>query len=111
MDLRLISDKTVTSSTNQEISIDEKIDIDEVITKLSNCNEKIEDYMITLRNFKTQCETLLQRYRDLKIDGLVPRQDIVDDISITTQIVSLSSVREIFSPLLNVMDRIIREED
>ena len=40
MDLRLISDKTVTSSTNQEISIDEKIDIDEVITKLSNCNEK-----------------------------------------------------------------------
>ena len=111
MDLRLTSDKTVTSSTNEEISIDGKIDIDEVITKLSKCNEKIEDYIITLGNFKTQCETLIERYRDLKISGVVPRKDIIDDISITTQIVSLSSIHQIFSPLLNVMDRIIREEE
>ena len=111
MDLRIRSDNTVISSTNEEISIDEKIDIDEVITKLSNCNEKIKDYIITLANLKTQCEILIERYRDSKISGVVPRQDIVDDISITAQIVSLSSVREIFSPLLNVMDRIIREEE
>ena len=48
--------------------------------------------MITLGNFKTQCETLIERYHDLKISGVVPHQDIIDDISITTQIVSLSSV-------------------
>ena len=104
-------DLTVGPVSDNSISSTKPVhcDIDKLVDEIKELNDEFADHLHSIIKFRSRCEKLIEKLRELKANDLEVDDDIRRQVSVVRNVVQDSTVGDQLDSMLKIMLRLVSD--